>query len=108
MSRTYVESQLDFQALQAGIASIDPPTITASDVLERLRPQIMAAHKRGVTAVQLRDYFKNKKIHVSAADITRFITGQESRQKKARQPTAAGKAHETPPAGQLDLPPPRG
>ena len=108
MSRTYVESQLDFAAMQAGMAAIDPPTITATEVLERLRPQIMAAHKRGVTAEQIRDYLKTHKIQVAAADITGFIAGREMKQQKTRQPAAVEKSQETPGTGQLDLAQPPG
>lgn len=108
MSRTYVENHLDFPALGAGLAAIEPPTITAEEVLERLAPQITGAHRRGVTVAQIRDYLKAHKIQVSADDLTRFLDGREAKREKNPSKAATRKRQEPQPGDEPDLAPPAG
>ena len=108
MSRTYVENHLDFPALGAGLSAIEPPTITAEEVLERLAPQITGAHRRGVTIAQIRDFLKAHKIQVTADELTRFLDGREAKREKNPAKPATRKTQENPPGGELDLTPPGG
>ena len=100
MSRTYVESHLDFDAIGADIAAAEPPTITTDEVLERLKSQILQAHRRGVTAKQLCARLKTHKIQVSAEALTRFIEGKGTETAKPTAKSAGRKA------GAQDTPPP--
>ena len=107
MSRTYVESHLDLQAIEADIAAIEPPTITQDEVLERLAPQIVSAHRRGVTAEQIRDSLKAHRIQASAAAITRLIEGRTQAPGKTPAKPATRKTPDAP-GGRSGDPPPRG
>ena len=89
MARTYVESHIDLPSIEADIAAIDPPTITVEEVLDRLAPTLVAAHRKGVTAEQLRDRLKAHKITVSVAAITALIEGKSKpRRKRSQEHTA--------------------
>lgn len=103
MSRTYVESHVNFGAIGADIASTEPAKITAEELLERLAPQILTAHGRGVTAEQIRDRLKAHKIQVSVAVITRFIDGKmEAAAKPATRKSPASTGDRQ---GDLAIPP---
>ena len=94
MARTFVETHIDLPTIEADIATIEPPTITLDEVLARLAPSLVAAHRKGVTAEQLRDRLKAHKIMVSVAAINDVIEGKSKPQRKARpsasDTTAAG------------------
>ena len=108
MSRTYVESRIDFPAIGADLAATEPEKITSEEVLERLSQQILAAHARGVTPDQIRDRLKAHKIVVSAGAITGFIRsktetpGTTQAKPGARETSAESGARQ----GDLAPPPP--
>lgn len=106
MSRSYVESRIDFQAIGADLASTEPEKITGEEVLERLSPQILAAHARGVTPDQIRDRLKAHKIVVSAGAITEFIKGKTETQGKTQARPGARMTSADPGERQGDLAPP--
>ena len=106
MSRTYVKNHLDFHAIETDIATIEPTTITQDEVLETLAPQIVAAHRRGVTAEQIRDSLKRHRIQVSAAAITRLIEGRTQAPGKTGTQPATRKTPAAPGGRPGDPPPP--
>ena len=106
MSRTYVESRIDFQAIGADLASTEPEKITGEEVLERLAPQILAAHARGVTPDQIRDRLKTHKIVVAASAITEFIKGRTETPGKTQAKPGARKTSAETGERQGDLAPP--
>lgn len=106
MSRTYIESRIDFHAIGADIGSTEPERITSDEVLERLSPQILAAHGRGVTPDQIRDRLKAHKIVVSAGAIADFIKGKTETAGTAPARPGARKTPAEPGERQGDLPPP--
>ena len=53
MPKTYVAADIDFKAIEAHLATLQPSTLTLDEVVERIRPQLKAARKRGVTWRQL-------------------------------------------------------
>ena len=108
MSRSYVESRIDFQAIGADLAATEPEKITGEEVLERLAPQILAAHARGVTPDQIRDRLKAHKIVVSAGAIAGFIRGKSETPGKTPPAPGARKASAEPGERQdgLASPPP--
>ncbi|MCY4608065.1 MAG: hypothetical protein OXD40_05665 [bacterium] len=91
MPRTFVEAHLDLPAIEADIAAIKPLSITLDGVLELLKPQIIAASRRGVTPEQIRDSLKTHGIIVSAAAIARIAAGDDAppKKKSSRQATNA-------------------
>ena len=106
MSRTYVERHIDFNAIGTDIAATEPEKITTEEVLERLSPQILAAHRRGVTPEQIRDRLKAHKIQVSPGTLARFIAGKMEKPPPAKP--VAQKTSTDPGEHQGELAPPPG
>ena len=92
MARTFVKTHIDLPTIEADIAMIEPPTITVDEVLDRLAPSLVAAHRKGVTAEQLRDRLKAHKITVSVAAITAIIEGKSNPRRKPRPDRPAASA----------------
>ena len=88
MPKTYVERHIDFAAIEADMAEIEPRKITTAEVLERLTPQIQAMHRRGVTAEQIRDVLKRHKIQASITALNQVIEGRSETPAPARRASA--------------------
>ena len=96
MPRTWIEERVDFAAIAARIAAIRPPTLTLEDVVTRLRPQLAAARKRGVTWTQLADGLRDEGFPIGARPLqslveegTRTDDAQETAPAPPRQPDDA-------------------
>ena len=98
MARTFVEAHIDLPAIEADLAAITPPVLTLDDLLDRLRPQITAASRRGATHEQIRDSLKEHGITVSAATVARIVAGDEASAKKTSPAKPAKGKQQTPPA----------
>ena len=89
MAKTFVETHIDLPTIEADLAAIEPPTITLDQVLARLAPALVAAHRKGVTAEQLRDRLKAHKIMASVAAITDVIEAKNKPPRRARSTSPA-------------------
>ena len=94
MAKTFIETHIDIPAIEADLAAIEPPTITLNEVLVRLAPTLVAAHRKGATAEQIRDRLKAHKIQASVAAINDVIEAKSKPARKA-QPGAEQPATRT-------------
>ena len=99
MARTFVEAHMNFPAIEASLASLEAPTITTDQVVDRVSPQIISAARRGVTHEQIRDALKEHGIIVPVAAINRIVAGNEvPRPRMARAAKSAKERPQDPPA----------
>ena len=48
-ARRFKEADIDFDALDGGLAKLEPPKLSLADVLDRLRKRLVEQQAKGVT-----------------------------------------------------------
>lgn len=80
----FKEADIDFDALDAKLAKLDPPKLTLGGVLERVRNRLVVQREKGVTTAQMCAVLKAEGVSMSERSLRMFLNRGELPQSKAR------------------------
>ena len=103
MTDEYVEAQIDFEAVRAKLAGLEPPRIALAEVLERIRPSIERKVQEGVSAKEIAAALGEFGIRISGQRLRGWIETGRVQTRAGRRPQTDGD-----PAPEPDTPSPSG
>ena len=83
-ARRYNESDIDFDAIDADLAKLEPPKLSLKEVLDRLRDRLLEQQARGVTVAQMHAVLKARGIEMGERSLKVFLEKGEVPGRRAR------------------------
>lgn len=84
-----VEKAVDFSMIGKGLAELSGVVFkrrkTIADLLEKVKPELVQAHKRGVSFGQLAEYLRGQGIPVSVTSLRNYLNVQSGGKKGRRR-----------------------
>ena len=71
--RRYNEWDIDFEAIDADLAKLAPPTLSLKEVLDRLRDRLLEQQAKGVTVAQMHEVLTARGIHLGERSLKVFL-----------------------------------
>ena len=65
VGRSYNEADLDFDAISGDLGKLVPPRVSLEEVLARVRDQMVAQRRKGVSVAQMREVLNRRGIDIS-------------------------------------------
>ena len=84
VARRYNESDIDFDAIDADLAKLEPPKLSLKEVLDRLRDRLLEQQARGVTVAQMHAVLKARGIEMGERSLKVFLEKGEVPGRRAR------------------------
>ena len=73
MARRYNEWDIDFDAIDADLAKLAPPTLSLKNVLDRLRGRLLEQQAKGVTVAQMHEVLTARGIQMGERSLKVFF-----------------------------------
>ena len=73
-AKRFNEADIDFDALDGELAKLEPPKLSLTDVLDRLRKRLVKQQAKGVTVAQMHEVLKSGGIDITERSLRRFCT----------------------------------
>ena len=99
VARRYNEAEIDFGAIDGGLAKLAPPKLGLKDVLDRLRERMLEQRAKGVTVAQMHEVLKARGVEIGERSLKAFLDKGElpgRKAAKAAEQAAATDAEEDP------------
>ena len=72
-ARWFKEADIDFDALDGGLAKLEPPKLSLVDVLDRLRKRLVEQQAKGVTVAQMHEVLRSGGIDFTERSLWTFL-----------------------------------
>ena len=72
-AKRFKESDIDFEAIENGMANLAPPKLALEEVLARLRPKMLLHRERGVSVGQLCELLGENGVEVGERSLRSFL-----------------------------------
>ena len=104
-ARSFNEADIDFEQISADFAKLTPPKLRLEEVLGRLREDMVAQLRRGVSVAQLREVLRERGIEIGERSLASFIKngvlpGRRARSEDASQTAPAENERRGPESGE--------
>ena len=83
-ARRFNETDIDFEAIDADLAKLEPPKLSLKEVLDRLRDRLLEQQARGVTVAQMHAVLKARGIEMGERSLKVFLEKGEVPGRRAR------------------------
>ena len=84
VARRYNEWDIDFDAIDADLAKLVPPSLSLKDVLDRLRGRLLEQQAKGVTVAQMHEVLTARGIHLGERSLKVFLEKGELPGRRAK------------------------
>ena len=72
-AKRFNEADIDFDALDGELAKLEPPKLSLTDVLDRLRKRLVKQQAKGVTVAQMHEVLKSGGIDITERSLRTFL-----------------------------------
>ena len=89
-AKRFKESDIDFEAIENGMANLAPPKLALEEVLARLRPKMLLHRERGVSVGQLCELLGENGVEVGERSLRSFLDRGRLPGRRAARAVAKG------------------
>ncbi len=72
-AKRFNEADIDFDALDGELAKLEPPKLSLTDVLDRLRKRLVKQQAKGVTVAQMHEVLKSGGVDITERSLRTFF-----------------------------------
>ena len=72
-AKRFNEADIDFDAIEGELAKLEPPKLSLTDVLDRLRKRLVKQQAKGVTVAQMHEVLKSGGIDITERSLRTFL-----------------------------------